>query len=164
MSNSKAIYIPALILSVVLFIMGQIFFVSVFSFFEPAVEGITFQITELNTIVKTSVLFSLLLALIPVLIVLVWRSGKIILLNRRIAAVLIVLLFISAAILVRHYFVKMYFTRIVNPALLPGGEKIMTYPLDPVNFVYYMYVALVLGAIVSYFMFRSKSKKNDSTT
>ncbi|KAA2244445.1 hypothetical protein F0L74_00205 [Chitinophaga agrisoli] len=158
MNNPKLTYTAALVLSVALFIIGQTFFDSIFTFFEPHIDGISFQITELGAIVKTSILFSLLLALIPLLLVLTWRSGKIHSTGKRIASVITVLLFISLAIFIRQYFVKMYFTRIVKPALLTSDNTTIGYPIDPVNFVYYMCGGLLLGLILAYFMFRNKAK------
>jgi hypothetical protein len=58
--------------------LGQFLFVPAFKFFEPQVDGILFQITERNTTLKTSLLFSLLLALIPILVLLTWRVAGII--------------------------------------------------------------------------------------
>jgi fatty acid desaturase len=156
MNRFKAIYFPALIISITLFILGQIVFVSLFEFFEPKVPGILFEITEQDRIVKTSVLFSLTLALIPILVAFIFRFAPIASVNKKVTTVLIIFIFIIAAIFVRHFEVKIYFTRVVKPSFLMKNIANKTYPIDPVNFVYYMLGGLFIGSIVSYFLFRNR--------
>ena len=151
---SFAIHIWTLLLSIALFILGQLLYVKAFKFFEPAVDGILFQITEGKAILKTSLLFSLSLALIPILIVLTWRFSHLISLNKKFASALIILFFIVLGIFARHQQVKMYFTTVVKPAVLTNGTTNMTYPIDPVNFVYYIFFGLLIGCIVSCILFK----------
>jgi len=156
MNPFKVIYLPVIIISILLFIGGEITFVRLFGFFEPKIPGILFEITEQDRIVKTSVLFSLTLALVPVLVALTWRLAPGISINKKIASVLIIFIFIGAAILVRHREVKMYFTRVVRPYFLAKNMVSVRYPIDPVNFVYYMLGGLCIGCIISWFLFRHK--------
>lgn len=159
MNHSKTIYIRILIFAIVLFALGQLLFVTAFKFFEPQVDGILFQITEHNATVKTSVLFSLTLALIPILMVLTWRLAQISSLNKKIASVLVILIFIVIGIFARHQEVKIYFTTVVKPVILTNGKTSITYSIDPVNFVYYIFSGLCVGCIVSYILFKKKQSK-----
>jgi hypothetical protein len=149
------------VLSVVLFIAGQLLFVKTFEFFEPQVEGILFQITEHQATLKTSILFSLSLFFIPVLIVLTWKLAHIISLRKRIASALLILIFISIGIFARHQEVKIYFTTVVKPALLTNNKTSITYPIDPVNFVYYMLAGLTAGCVFAFVLF--KKRNSDKT-
>src|SRR6185369_15870231 len=131
------------------------------NFFEPHVDGILFQIIERSRVLKTSILFSLSVAPIPILIVLTWRLAHIISINKKITSALIILIFIAIGIFARHQQVKIYFTAVVKPALLTNGRTSMTYPIDPVNFVYYIFSGLFIGCIVSCILFKKKKSKNN---
>jgi len=108
--------------------LGQLLFDKAFNFFEPHVDGILFQIIERSSILKTSILFSLSVALIPILIVLTWRLAHIISIIKKIASALMILIFIAIGIFARHQEVKIYFTTVVKPALLTNGRTSITYP------------------------------------
>ena len=159
LNRSITIFFWTLLSSIAFFAIGQLLFDRAFKFFEPQVDGILFQITEHSATVKTSVLFSLTLALIPVLTVFTWRLAHIISLNKKIASALVILIFIVTGIFVRHQEVKIYFTTVVKPAVLTNGKTSMTYPIDPVNFVYYIFSGLSVGCIISYILFRKKRSK-----
>ncbi len=141
-----------------LFALGQFLFVKAFIFFEPHIDGVLFKITEHNGILKTSILFSLSLALIPILIVLSWRLAHIASVNKQIASALMILIFIAIGIFARHQQVKIYFTTVVKPALLTKDRTSIIYPIDPVNFVYYIFTGLFIGCVFSYILFKKKSK------
>ncbi len=142
-------------------VLGQLLFVEIFKFFEPQVDGILFQITERNATVKTSVLFSILLFLIPIFIILTWRLAHIISANKKIASALFILLFITLGIFVRHKEVKTYFTIVVKPALLTKDKTTIIYPIDPINFLYYMFAGLIIGCILAFVFFKQKNKYNN---
>jgi hypothetical protein len=144
--------------------LGQLLFDKAFNFFEPHVDGILFQIIERSSILKTSILFSLSVALIPILIVLTWRLAHIISINKKIASALMILIFIAIGIFARHQEVKIYFTTVVKPALLTNGRTSITYPIDPVNFVYYIFAGLFIGCIVSYILFKKRNLKFNAMT
>ncbi len=77
MKHSTKVFIKTVFLSIALFILGQLVFVNFFQFLEPTVDGILFQITETSGKIKTSLLFSLTLALIPILMLLTWQLSPI---------------------------------------------------------------------------------------
>ena len=70
-----------------------------------------------------------------------------------------ILIFIAIGIFARHQQVKIYFTTVIKPALLTNGKTSVTYPIDPVNFVYYIFSGLFIGCIVSYISFKKKKAK-----
>jgi len=146
-----------LLLSIAFFALGQLLFVPTFKLFEPHIDGISFQIIEHDTLLKTSLLFSLLLAGIPVLVVLTWRLTHIVSTNRKIASALLILIFLLLGIFLRHQEVKIYFTTIVRPTIATSGKTSIIYPIDPVNFIYYMLAGLITGSIISFAFFKLKS-------
>jgi hypothetical protein len=157
LNRYKSIYASTLLFSIALFVLGQILFIKAFDFFEPDIDGILFQIIEQSRPFKTSLLFSLTLALIPGFTLLTWRLGRIISLNRKIASVLLILIFIIIAIFARHQQVKIYFNTVVKPVILTNGAKSIQYPIDPINFVYYIFSGLCVGCILSFFLFRNRN-------
>jgi hypothetical protein len=160
MKQTAKTWMQTILFSVILYITGKFLFDRLFAFFEPAVDGIIFRIRELDGQWRTSTLFSCLLALIPVMVVFMWLFAPVVSWLRRTGSVLVILLFMTAAILVRHQQVKMYFTRVVKPFFLSKGRFNVDYPIDPVNFVYYMFAGLCIGWIISWLLFRQKSNKD----
>ena len=154
MKPSAKTFIQIALFSIALFIFGQLVFTRLFEFFEPNIDGIRFQVTEMNKKMKTSILFSLTLVFIPVLTILTWRLAPIISRTKKIASALSILVFIIAAIFLRHQEVKTFFIRVVKPIVLVNNKTNVTYPIDPANFVYYILAGLCVGCLVSYFLFR----------
>jgi len=156
MKQARIVFFTTLLISIVLFVLGLFTFTPLFEFFEPHVEGILLQVTELGQGFRTSILFSLLLALIPFALLFIWRRAPILSLTRKIASIVTIVAFIAIAICIRHQAVKTYFTLAVKKTIFPGGNQVMVYPIDPINFVYYMFVGLCIGCIFSYFLYRQK--------
>ena len=146
-----------------LFVLGQILFFRAFKFFEPQIDGIVFQIVEHKSIVTTSTFFSFLLFLIPVSIAFTWQLSHVISFNKKLASTLLILACIAAGIIARHQQVKTYFTKVVKPALLTDGKTNIVYPIDPVNFVYYMLAGLIIGCIFAFVFFRQRKEFRLST-
>lgn len=157
MKLSKKILLLTALLSVILFALGLMVYEKLFALFEPQVDGIVFQITEGSGTFKTSLLFSLAAALIPRLTVLTWQLGPIISSTKRFASVVTILIFIVTAIVVRHEEVKTYFNSIAKKLVASNNNMTFTYPIDPVNFVYYMLAGLCIGCIISYFLFKERA-------
>jgi len=144
------------LLCIVIFIIGKLLFTTVFSFFEPSVPGIQFSIIERNPVWKTSWVFAALLALIPLSLLAIWRLGNIISTTKRLLSVIIVFLLLAAAIYIRHMQVRNYFNRVVVPFFQKKGQTNVVYPIDPVNFVYYMVSGLLAGLIICWLAFRRR--------
>jgi len=150
-------FLPLILLSIALFVLGQYMYGPVFEFFEANVDRVKFLITDQGGLFRSSLLFSLVLALIPVFIVLVWKTGHIVSVKGKVIVCLVVLAFISLGILIRHIAVNAYFKSITPKLLLLPNSQI-TYPINPVNFVYYMFIFLCMGCILSWFLFRRENQ------
>ena len=159
MKPSFKIYAAAAVMGMLLFTAGKWLFVHLFGFFEPTVNGISFQIIERPGIIKTSTLFAGALVLMPALTAMIIRFAPIVSAGRKTAAVATVLIFTVLAIFLRHQEVKSYFTYLVNNNNLLHGNSSVIYPIDPVNFVYYMMGGFSVGCMVAFFLFRRRKMK-----
>jgi hypothetical protein len=156
MKYTDAIFIQTILFAIAVFILGQLVFENLFTFFEPSVSGIVFQIKENNTGLKSSILFSISLLLAPVMLLLVWLLSAIISPQRKIASVVTVFVCMCVGMYVRHVQVKTYFTMLQKTYFSLQSKADVIYPIDPANFVYYMFGGLCVGCIISYFLFRQK--------
>lgn len=152
MKRPVAIVLQLSLAAIALFILGIVIYPSLFLLLEPKVQGIDFVITDMGRYINTSLLFPLILALSPVLVFFTWKQGAIVSPGRKLTALLIILAFIIIAIFLRHLAVKAYFTHIAKE-IAPIGTHI-SYPIDPVNFVYYMIAGLCIGCVVACFLLR----------
>ena len=160
MKSSKDTIISVLAISISLFLVGHFAYTSFFQFAEPNVDGISLEVTRGDGVIETSSLFSGTLLLIPILVYVLWKLAPINSPRRRIASVLVLLLFISLGIFVRHQEVKTYLVRVVRPTLLINGKRQIDYRIDPVNFVYYILGGLFLGLMASWLLLKQKDNQN----
>ena len=150
MKLTKKIPVWTLFTSVIFFIIGLTTFTQLLKLLEPTIEGIEFVITGR----WTAFLFSLTLALIPILIFITWQLSGINQLYRKISSISIIILTIAAALLARHQQVKIFFIHVVKPLVLTNGKTHVIYPIDPRNFVYYLFGGLLIGCVLSNLIFR----------
>ena len=163
MKLTRQLYIRILLISVALFIVGQFIFKPFFEFLEPGFDLITFNVIEIQKGIRTSLLFSLTLFLIPIFILLTWRLSQVIASRKKTESVLIILVFIAASLWIRHIEVKSYYTYLLHNNLIYIKDKFpVNAPIDPVNFVYYMFGGLCIGCIFSFFLVRQKNMKDES--
>jgi len=158
MKYSKAVLTQTALISIALFIAGKLAFEKIFKFFEPKVAGIIFHVTEVDQKFDRALLFACTLALVPVFILLLWRGTPIVLINKKWMSVLVVLVLMVVAIWIRQNSVQSYYTNLrKNPMVNFSNDN--QYPTDPVNFVYYMFLGLCIGCMLSYLLFRPKRAK-----
>ncbi|MEP6746649.1 MAG: hypothetical protein ABJB86_02925 [Bacteroidota bacterium] len=147
----------AYLTSVILFTGGLTTFRQLLKLLEPNVEGIEFVITGS----LTAFLFSPTLGLIPILTFITWQLSGIDLLYRKIFSISIIILTIAAALFTRRQEVKIFFNSVVRPLLLTNGKTHAVYPIDPRNFVYYLFGGLLSGCILSFLILRQKNIRPD---
>jgi hypothetical protein len=159
MKRTGNIWIRTAILSILLFVIGKLLFARLFGFFEPHIDGIDFRIRELDQFINTSTLFSLMLVLICFVMVFMWKFAPVVAAIRKIISVMIVLLFMSTGIGLRHFQVRNYFIRVVKPYFLSKGQFKVDYPIDPRNFVYYMAAGFCMAFIIAWLFLKQKIKQ-----
>lgn len=158
------ISVTAVFLAILLFVAGKWLFVYLFGFFEPTVNGISFQITERPGIIKTSTLFACTLVLMPAITAMIIRFAPIVSTGSKIAALATIVVFAAVTIFIRHAEVKSYFNYLVKNKNLLNGKPSIIYPIDPVNFVYYMMAGFFAGCVVAFFLFRRRKTKTTRQT
>ncbi len=153
MKPTRQLYIKTLLISVALFILGQFIFKPFFEFLEPGFDLITFYVIEIQKGIRTSILFSSTLFLIPIFILFTWRLSHVTASPKKIESVFIILVFIAASLWIRHIEVKAYYTYLLHNNLIYLKDNLpVNAPIDPVNFVYYMFGGLCIGCIFSFFL------------
>ncbi len=163
MNLTRQLYIRTLLISTALFIVGQLVFKPFFEFLEPGFDLISFRVIEIHKGIRTSLLFSSTLFLIPIFILLTWRFSQIITAFKKTAAAFIILIFVTASLWIRHIEVKAYYTYLLkNNLIYIKDNKPVNPSIDPVNFVYYMFGGLCVGCIFSFLILRQKNVKNES--
>lgn len=163
MKLTRKLYIRVLIISVALFIVGQLIFKPFFEFFEPKFDLITFNVIEIQKGIRTSLLFSSTLFLIPIFILLTWQLAQVTASRKKTEYVLIILVFIAASLWIRHIEVKAYYTYLLHNNLIYIKDILpVNAPIDPVNFVYYMFGGLCIGCIFSFLLLRRRNIKIES--
>ncbi len=163
MNPTRRLYIRTLFISVALFIVGQFIFKPFFEFFEPKFDLITFNVIEIQKGIRTSLLFSSTLFLIPFFILFTWRLSYLTASLKKTESAFIILVFITASLWIRHIEVKAYYTYLLHNNLIYLKDNLpVDAPIDPVNFVYYMFGGLCIGCIFSFFLIRQKKMRNES--
>ena len=153
MKHSKTTIILTIIISILLFVLGFIIFGDIYEFILPKVDNGFYQVTELNGPFMSSLIFSITLGLTPVLLLLTWQLAPIILKSKKITSIVTVVVCMTLAILVRQQMIKSYFSRLTT---LSGEKLKVSYPMNQVNFEYYLLGGLCIGCIISYFLFKQK--------
>ena len=164
MKNNKPVLIQTLIVSLTFFIIGLICYKPIFSFFEPDIQGITFKIISADRILKTSLLFAIICALIPWITVFIWQRLPFSISNKLISF-LIITACISFSIFLRHQAVKIYFNSIVDKLLQAYKTQHYLYPIDPRHFVYNIIIGFCVGCLISCLLvfFKKKPKIKPTT-
>ena len=144
----KPVFIQTLLVSLMFSLLALLCYRIVFAFFEPTIQGITFKIISEERILKTSVLFSIVCGLIPLITVFIWIYLSLSTLKKIISSLLIIAC-ISFSIFLRHQAVKTYFNSIVNRLLQSKNTQHFIYPIDPRHFVYHIIIGFSVGCLVS---------------
>ncbi len=157
MKYNKKVIIQSLFVSLTFFLTGLLCYKIIFSFFEPHIQGITFNIISDNRILKTSLLFSIICGLIPLITVFTWMLLSLSTL-KKIISFLLILGCISFSIFLRHAAVKIYFNSIVDKLLQSNKTQDFLYPIDPRHFVYNIITGFCVGCMISCLLVFGKKK------
>jgi hypothetical protein len=148
MKSTKPIIIQSLFVSAIFLITSLLGYKIIFSFFEPTIPGITFEIISNDRLLKTSQLFAIVMVCIPLMISLLLIALSLPHL-KKIISLLIIGGCMSFAVFLRHQAVKFYFQSIVSKLLIEKNTTNFLYPIDPRNFVYFMIAGFLIGCLLS---------------
>ena len=138
----------AILLFIFSFVWNDIIWDFLMSFLNNS--NLLFVANEVNGMFLIALKLSLSIALMPLLLLLTWAAGNIILLRRRLFSVLTVILCISLAIAFNILRIQSHDIVITNLK-----EKI-TLPIESLRFEVAILAGTVVGCLVSYFIFKSK--------
>jgi len=162
MKNSKLALIQTLLVSLTFFLVGLLCYKIIFSFFEPDIQGITFKIISADSPLKTSLLFSIICGLIPLITVSIWILLALSTL-KKIISFLLITACISFSIFLRHQAGKIYFNSIVKKLLQSNKTEHLLYSIDPRHFVYNIIVGFCVGCLISCLLVFGKKKSRNMT-
>jgi len=157
MVNNKTTLILIIFTSLVLFILTFTQFGKLFELIMPKIENLQYQTTEIGSQFKLALFFSIVIGLMPILLYLTWRLGRIEKTKRRMFSGLIVIVFMTISIVLRQQFIKLTFNRLTNLKTQTGETIYNSFGVENLNFEYYLLGGLVLGCIVSFFSERQRS-------
>lgn len=155
----------AIILSVILFIIGVESWGSIFTLLLPIVGDVKYASTDLGSMIQGSLLFSLALALIPIVTVLIWKFASVETRQKKALTVLIILVTITSFVVIRREMIK-YQARHIQPTTVldysdpanPQPKAIEVHiPVSTLNFELYALAGLVAGSLISFFTLRERT-------
>lgn len=155
MKLSKRTIFLTIIVSIIIVFLGVYFFSYYYDFLLPGVEGTDYQVIDFNGPFMNSLFFSMLVALIPIASVLTWKAARMTELNKRIWTVVIITICVTLGIIVRYQVIKSYLL-----GLKKNDSDIVEiiYPVNQLNYEYYMIGGVCVGCLISYFLFRPEKK------
>ncbi len=132
----------------------------------PIVGDVKYQANTLTAPFRQSLVFALTLALIPISAILIWRYAPIFSTPNKILTVVIVVITMTLSVVSRQEMIK-YQARHLQPTIVldysdPTNPQPKTIealiPVSTFNFELFALAGLVTGCIISFFLFRRKTK------
>lgn len=161
MTKQKTTLLLSILSAIVIFILT---FTQIGFFFHlmlPKIENLHYQTTEMGEQFKLSFFISLAIGLIPILLYLTWRLTPITTLKSKTISGLIVIILMALAVILRQQLIRSTFDGLTN-LKTPTGETISnSFPIENLNFEYYLLGSLILGCVMTYFMFKGKKSNTD---
>ena len=162
MTKQKTSLLLSILSSFVLFIVTFTQFGFVFHLLLPKIENLHYQNIEMGEQFKLSFFFSIVIGLIPILHYLTWRYTPITTLKNKTISGLILIAMVALAVVLRQQLIRSTFNGFTN-LKTPSGETILnTFPIENLNFEYYLLGGLILGCVLSYFIFKVKKSSTDN--
>ena len=164
MKLSKQTIIIAIILSVALFLIGQYTSVKFFFLTLPTEGGVKYVSTRMTGHSINPLWFSLTLALIPIMTILVWRYAPVFSTKRRVITVCILILAASVSLLLRREMIKSKARNLQPITILdytdPANPQPKTvesnFPIETLNFELFTFAGLIVGSAIAFFSLSQK--------
>lgn len=156
MKHSKTTIILSIFISMAFFALGLFTFDKLRELILPKVDGGFYQVLEINTGFKMSLLFSLVLGLTPIAIYLLWQYSPIVSKQKRLSSILLIILCLVLAMIARHQMIKSYFARVVSNSSSSIEKVNVNFTMEDVHLEYYLFLGLCLGCIISFWTLRQK--------
>lgn len=161
--NKKIEIILLILTSVILFIVTLSQFSAISNLLIPKIENLNFYSSNLNEQFKSSLYFSIIVAIAPILVYFTWKLAKIRVMKHKIISILIVIIFMIISILSRLQILKIKFNDLPN--ITTEADQVIknAISIKSLNYEYYLLIGLLLGCLTVYIIFRNKLnyKKNE---
>jgi hypothetical protein len=150
--SRRTIFFTVAISAIIVF-LGVYLFSYYYDVLLPDVEGTDYQVIDFDGPFLNSLFFSMLVALIPIASMLTWKAASIIESDKRFWTIVIITICVILAIIVRYQIVKAYLLGLKKDA---AENFEIIYPVNQLNYEYYMIGATCIGCLISYLLFRHK--------
>ncbi len=160
MNRFKITLITTVLISIAFFVLGFFSFGDIYESLLPRINGGFYQVEEPIGLFDTSLIPALVIGLTPLLIWTTWRLAHIISNRQRFFSALIVITCMMLAVLVRREMIKSYFARPASNTEKITEKLLVSFPLNKVNFEFYMFVGLIIGCLISYFYYNSEKARS----
>ncbi|MET4141007.1 hypothetical protein [Pedobacter sp. UYP1] len=157
MKNNKTLIVLTIVSSIILFILTMTQFWKLFGLLLPEIENLKYNSTSLTGQFRTTLFFSAVIGLAPILLYLTWLLASVRTTKNRIVSIFIVFTFMIISTIWRQQTIKSAFTEI--PDLKTQSEETVysTVSIENLNFEYYLLGGLILGCMVSYLITKNQS-------
>ena len=143
--------ISSIILLIASFYLNDRIFDFFLSFFKSG--RLQFVVNEVNSPFLATLKLGLSIGIIPLLLLIVWLAGKITSFRRRLFSVLIMIVCIVLAIMVNVFRISSHEIVMTN---LPA---VISFPVEELFFEYAIGIGSIVGAAISYFIFRERRNR-----
>jgi Gpi18-like mannosyltransferase len=161
MRRFKTTIIVTTIVSVVLLLIGIFSHSLFFALILPRINGVIYQANSITQGFGMALTYSLTIAAIPFVTILVWKQANIRSSTRRVAVPFVLFVCIAIATLLRQYTLKTEIKRhaeITQTINEQNKENILTaISLDKLDIEKYMLLGLFAGIVVAYVSLRQKA-------
>lgn len=161
MNNSKRTAIITIILAIVFFITGFYNYAAFIEWMLPKTEGVSYSTASFSGQFTETLEFSLLLALIPVVISLIWKSLHNISVKQKIISACIIIVFVAAAALLRRQLLINEISYFPNASAFPGKNLSFSVPIENLHINLFLLIGLLAGSMLAYFIFKKTNKDDD---
>lgn len=141
-----------IITSLVLFVLTIIQFDKIFELLLPKIENVSLISNSLHSSFSIGLLFSIVVALAPILVYITWRVSPISTIKNKMLSSFLIVLFMMLSIIIRQQTIKMN-SQLSNPN---DGNPQIVYPIEKAHFEYFLFGGLVIGCVLSYITLRDK--------
>lgn len=163
MKISKKIIIITVLLSIALLFTGFQCYRLFFNWVLPNVEGVAYQSNSVTRQFSLSLIYSLIIASIPVATILLWKHANIRTATKRILVPLILIFFLAATTIYRQIAFRADVLELAEYKQLfkeQNNEVFKEYiSIDSLHIEKYMLFGLVAGIIVVFLQWRKRNKK-----
>lgn len=157
-----------LFISPLFFLLGYIGWAAFFNAVLPVNEGLQFNDEEIAAPFQQRLIFSLTLALIPVLSLLIWEMAPVVTGLRKCLVAGLLVLSMAASIFIRRELIirewrdqkTMVTYDMTDPENPVPREEARLIPLSALQFEMYGLIGLVSGSIIAFLLFRRKAGRH----